>query len=543
MATLDPISRVIKSVDTEIEIPNTLIKNIDFKIGDKQKHIEFSPGLNAIVGKRGSGKSLLLAVLKNLYDKSANDGAIKKYNSLNIDDITAKDRSNIDISLGSLNSISFLSQDTITNIFENPDNAQTQIAKYFPEIKGINLSKLKSIIQYGKKIQPYDNNYKNLTSNILTLKKFNDFEYTLLNQLSDVNVKNNFNNTITEIEELIKSINHIGLNADELIKEKEIIINLKFKYLKIISLYNNLIIGINNNIKEINSRKTNNQITVKQNSIDIRNSIEVIKNNFDILLNLKKFKYLISNFSIENPPVEMVKKNKYLFVTYYDIPENIRDEIEGMILKTISRASSIEDIDNYVKNINNKKLNSTYNNITDELSKMLNKDIFKPKKEFYQIKDDSIDYEDKIHTMNELNEHVLNGSLINLTNSSPGTKSVAYLDMLFDLEDKILVLDQPEDNIDNDYISNYLVPNIKSTKKIKQLIFVTHNPSVAVYGDAFNYIYVTNDGKNIDYTNYIIEKKEDKEQLINILEGGRPSFSNRNHKFGNILGEEEYDNR
>ena len=54
---------------------------------------------------------------------------------------------------------------------------------------------------------------------------------------------------------------------------------------------------------------------------------------------------------------------------------------------------------------------------------------------------------------------------------------------------------------------------------------------------------MTNDGKNIDYTNYIIEKKEDKEQLINILEGGRPSFSNRNHKFGNILGEEEYDNR
>ena len=75
------------------------------------------------------------------------------------------------------------------------------------------------------------------------------------------------------------------------------------------------------------------------------------------------------------------------------------------------------------------------------------------------------------------------------------------------------------------------------------LIFVTHNPSVAVYGDAFNYIYVTNDGENIDYTNYIIERKEDKEQLINILEGGRPSFSNRNHKFGNILGEEEYDNR
>ena len=80
---------------------------------------------------------------------------------------------------------------------------------------------------------------------------------------------------------------------------------------------------------------------------------------------------------------------------------------------------------------------------------------------------------------------------------SAGEKSSLFIKLIFDLLEKdlikgdnvLLILDQPEDNIDNDYISNYLVPNIKSTKKIKQLIFVTHNPSVAVYGDAFNYIY------------------------------------------------------
>ena len=112
--------------------------------------------------------------------------------------------------------------------------------------------------------------------------------------------------------------------------------------------------------------------------------------------------------------------------------------------------------------------------------------------------------------------------------------------MLFDLDDKILILDQPEDNIDNDYISNYLVPNIKEKKLIKQLIFVTHNPTVAVYGDAFNYIYVENNDMNFNYTNYLIENVEDKEKLINILEGGRPSFSNRNQKFGNVIGEDNY---
>mgnify|MGYP002538870927 CR=1 FL=1 len=82
---------------------------------------------------------------------------------------------------------------------------------------------------------------------------------------------------------------------------------------------------------------------------------------------------------------------------------------------------------------------------------------------------------------------------------------------------------------------------IKEKKKIKQLIFVTHNPTVAVYGDAFNYIFVTNDGE-IDYKNYLIESQDDKEEIMNILDGGRKSFSNRNKKYGNVLGEEEYGN-
>jgi len=142
---------------------------------------------------------------------------------------------------------------------------------------------------------------------------------------------------------------------------------------------------------------------------------------------------------------------------------------------------------------------------------------------------------------NELEDYLKQNKIRNLTDASPGMKSVAYLDMLFDLDETILILDQPEDNIDNDYISKYLVPNIKGKKKIKQLIFVTHNPSVAVYGDSFNYVYVENNDK-INYTNYLIEKKEDKDKLINILEGGKNSFSNRNKKFGNVLGDEEYGN-
>ena len=543
MATLDPVSRINKSPDKEIEIPPTLLKSISFKINNETKNIQFSPGLNAIVGKRGSGKSLLLAVIKNLYDKDDDNGAIKKYKSLKVSDIVAKDRSGIDISLGGLNSISFLSQDAINEIFENPSSAQNKISEYFLEIKGINVDKIKNIINIGDKIKTYNVNYKNLTSNILSLKKFDDYEYLTVSEINNIDVKNSFTNIVREFDNLIKNVDEINLGSSEIIGEKENVVKLGKKYLTMISLYNEILRNNNNEIKKINSNKSSNQITIKQNTDDIKNAINLIKENFDILLNLRKFKLMISKFKIDNPPVEVFKKGKYLFVTYYDIPENIKEEIENYVLKTISRASSLNDIDNYVNNTNNKKLNSNYEKITDELKKMIKGEMFKPKKEFYQIDREDVDYKEKIVNTNDLESYVMKGNLVNLTNSSPGTKSVAYLDMLFDLEDKILVLDQPEDNIDNDYISNYLVPNIKATKKIKQLIFVTHNPSVAVYGDAFNYVYVVKDGEKINYTNYIIEKYDDKEKLINILEGGRPSFSNRNQKFGNILGEEEYDNR
>ena len=73
---------------------------------------------------------------------------------------------------------------------------------------------------------------------------------------------------------------------------------------------------------------------------------------------------------------------------------------------------------------------------------------------------------------------------------------------------------------------------------------MTHNPSLAVYGDAFNYIYVTNeevDGvQKISYSNYLVEKKDDKDKIMDILEGGKKSFVNRDRKYGNVLGEIEY---
>ena len=131
------------------------------------------------------------------------------------------------------------------------------------------------------------------------------------------------------------------------------------------------------------------------------------------------------------------------------------------------------------------------------------------------------------------------GNLEDISHSSLGRKSITYLELMLDSSANILLFDQPEDNIDNDYISNYFVPLIKEKKKMKQLIFITHNPSVAVYADAFDYIFAFNNDK-ISYENHYIESLEDKEKIVNILDGGMTSFSNRNLKYGNIIGEYEH---
>lgn len=541
MATLDPMSRIEITTDVEIDIPPTILQRIEFKSQEDIHEIQFSPGLNAIVGKRGSGKSLLLAVIQNLVDKDHAEGAKRKYKSLNIKEISGENRGGIKVSEGGLSSVVFLTQDTIKAVFEKPETAQEAISSHFKEIADIDLSEINKMIEIGRKIIPYNKNYKNITANILSIKISNDYNYTEYVELVDSKVKQNFKNAISNLKELEKDISELHLDNGLINDKINEIEYLKKYYLKLVEEYNAVFKAHNSEVKKISVNKTNNQIAIKQNNKDIREAISNINRNFEIILNVEKLRVILKGLSLDNPPVEIVQKGKYLFVTYFEIPEDIKAVLEEKIIDSITRGSQYEDIIKYINGDPNRKLKSNLADITTNLSKYITAGIFKSKKEFYEIKDNSVNYIKIIHNMNDLKLLEEKKSIINLTKASPGMKSVAYLDMLFDLEESILILDQPEDNIDNDYISNYLVPNIKRQKRIKQLIFVTHNPSVAVYGDAFNYIYVENSDK-IKYINYLIERKEDKERLIKILEGGKSSFSNRNKKFGNILGEEEYGN-
>lgn len=124
-----------------------------------------------------------------------------------------------------------------------------------------------------------------------------------------------------------------------------------------------------------------------------------------------------------------------------------------------------------------------------------------------------------------------------LTELSPGERGglllIFYL--MLDRRDIPLVIDQPEDNLDNESVYQILVTFLKKAKKRRQIIIVTHNPNLAIVADAEQIIYVSIDKKerkNI-YTFYsgAIENPEINKKSVDILEGTLPAFDNRRLKY------------
>ncbi len=124
-----------------------------------------------------------------------------------------------------------------------------------------------------------------------------------------------------------------------------------------------------------------------------------------------------------------------------------------------------------------------------------------------------------------------------LSELSPGERGglllIFYL--MLDRQDIPLVIDQPEDNLDNKSVYEILVTFIKQAKRRRQIILVTHNPNLAVVADAEQIIHVSidkKDGKHdFDFFSGAIEDARINKAVVDILEGTMPAFDNRRLKY------------
>lgn len=144
---------------------------------------------------------------------------------------------------------------------------------------------------------------------------------------------------------------------------------------------------------------------------------------------------------------------------------------------------------------------------------------------------------------------------------SPGKKALVLLEMVISLEDSLcpILIDQPEDDLDNRSIYDDLVKFIREKKRERQIITVTHNANVVLGADAEEVIIANQMGQDSPNERYrfeyrsgsiennepavtadgsecicVLYKKGIQTQICDILEGGRSAFEKRQHKYFSV---------
>ncbi|MCP1121602.1 TrlF family AAA-like ATPase [Robbsia andropogonis] len=119
---------------------------------------------------------------------------------------------------------------------------------------------------------------------------------------------------------------------------------------------------------------------------------------------------------------------------------------------------------------------------------------------------------------------------------SPGQRGALLLIfyLLVDTDPTPLILDQPEENLDNQTVYSTLVPIIQRAKERRQIVMVTHNANLAVCCDAEQIIHAEFDRSNhfaLTYSSGAIENSEVNRSVLDVLEGTTPAFDNRRDKY------------
>lgn len=241
--------------------------------------------------------------------------------------------------------------------------------------------------------------------------------------------------------------------------------------------------------------------------------------------------------------------NIRLFASY-----ELKPDLEKFLNESLSLRSyyTTELISNVVSQYRKKTKDDVMNCISDIFSKALRGEM--PFKNGYT----ATSFVSNILSSNwfelKFNVEYENDSLNDM---SPGKRSFVVLKLLLDFSNKKcpILIDQPEDNLDNRAIYSELVKYIREKKKERQIILVTHNPNIVVGADSEEVIVANQNGKNApndgeikfqyvsgslenshpridDQTIPILRRCGIREHVCDILEGGENAFRDRENKYG-----------
>ncbi|TWP22509.1 hypothetical protein ETU10_10565 [Apibacter muscae] len=464
--------------------------------------------------------------------------------------------------------------------------------------KGIDISQEKIKQLSGKFTKEDSEKYNNLISekNELIIKENNiESDYKKIKEFNE-DIKTSLTELISKKQLLISS-----LKNDSLVKEY----NDKYKFIdeyreNIRQIYNELEIDENNNfinenkirrlLETIETDKEKNERELKPyvSKLENVNQIEALQKSVsEDMAKLNEIEQLKGEIKAKEEIYNQLKEK-----IFSDYEENYK-EYNKILSILNSRIEEIEEDDDKIKIIGDIKYNfprfrNEINNISDGRS--FNNQNFeylyqyeneKPKTaleniDFNKIKESLITVFDKIEnnqfvlkkvSQKEACKIILRDYFFdhwdvisdndNIHNMSTGKASLVLLKIIIKLSENKgpILIDQPEDDLDNRSISKELVEYLKLKKKERQIILVTHNPNIVVNADAENIIVANQKGQNgdeeesqyqFDYVNGALEDTKPKnekeknllqsmgirEHIAEIVEGGKEAFKKREEKYG-----------
>lgn len=281
-----------------------------------------------------------------------------------------------------------------------------------------------------------------------------------------------------------------------------------------------------------------------------RQSIETIKANLFELYKNSHYEYINIIRQLKDRTIELEKDGlRIRGIAQFNFPK-FRREIISFTHGTYN------DNDKYcILDENRSRIFETnYDELISNISKMFNEIMTSE----YRIK--TISKKEAVKKL--LNDYFYDYWEITYKNDklgemSTGKASFVILMLIIGLSKSKspILIDQPEDNLDNRSVSENIISYLRNKKIERQIILVTHNANIVVNADAENVIVANQKGQNdketssiykFDYINGAIENtfakieaETDllksmgiKEHIADIVEGGKAAFKNRERKYG-----------
>ncbi len=484
--------------------------------------IPFSDNMNALIGGRGTGKSTMLNIIEFLASQIVENKKTLEY---------------------------IIKQGTICLLYSHKeqdyyimfhsgggdDNDKEFIRKCFPinngreDIDKENERKQrKTVIQDRIQIFQYENGK---TKEITQVKKLLDEMFTRkfsVNHL--VNIAGNQSETVDFILDLLNKNSKLNKGISLSPSGKRWIwIDKKYKDLnKILSERRKEVNKVINPFNTSQDKKI--RITYRQ------KKIEEFGFNWRWILGVysEDFSKPFSNYNITNESVIGLLEYLSSLTNPIDVALKFyKREYEAFInCVDISRYcmdNSIENINRSLEKLNKENINNFFDAVKDKICNGERKICDFLRKYLKEVESFGLDF----NINNKESTQNLGVLFKPIDEVSMGQKVVAMISFILEYSKftndlSPLIIDQPEDNLDNQYIYRNLVKDFRSIKNSRQIIIATHNSTILINSGCENVIILQSDNERawMEKNGYS-KKKEINRRVINILEGGVEAFQNK----------------